>query len=210
MLSLGVRMNENAASLGLNDARRTTPPSANERHLDPCSRPPCELLNGRLQLTAGLVIEPPSPVHAPQPTLPPVRIERPRAEPTAEAVVSRAGHAFQLQAVALQLDQAASLVVDDAADTLPHAIPLTAEREHLPVEPQASVLAAWAQGGFDLAPALHLDPFARLQTQAGLRAGRGAGPPHRNVRDGQAQAVERLLERSAGDDPQEAGQGNVP
>src|SRR5690242_2214879 len=104
------------------------------------------------RLTAGLVIEPPCPVHAPQPTLPPVRIEGSRAEPTAEAVVPRAGDAFQLHAVALQLDQSASLVVDGAADTLPHTISLAAERKHLPVEPQASVLAPRAQGGFDLAP----------------------------------------------------------
>src|SRR5437763_12542943 len=57
-------------------------------------------------------------LHPAQPALAPVRADRPRAEITGEAALAGADDVFQHQAIALQLDDGAGVVVDDAAHPL--------------------------------------------------------------------------------------------
>src|SRR5262245_11846048 len=105
-------------------------------------------------------------VDPPEPGLPPVGKDSPGAR---AVVCPGADDAFKDDAVALDVDHPAALLVDDVVHAAQHLRPHSAVMEHFGVEPEPSVTVALVEGGEDLLPGFHLDGVPRLQPEGLLR-----------------------------------------
>jgi hypothetical protein len=75
-----------------------------------------------------------------EPTLSPVGVDGPVAEPALGAPLTRAHDALECDAVARLLDHLAVAVAHEPFDPSPNPEGLAAEREHLDVEPKAAFM----------------------------------------------------------------------
>src|SRR5207244_11540427 len=135
-------------------------------------------------------------------------VDRTRAEPAPDAVVAGADDAVEDQALVLELDHRAGVLVDEAADAVLDAVRPAAVREHLPVEREATVAAVLVERLRDPALRLHGDELPRLKPER--RAWRRL--PLRPESDVPVQADRPggLPPHRAGENTQEPADAHVP
>src|SRR5437762_12798142 len=117
-------------------------------------------------------------LHAVEPDLVPIRVDRARAEHALVTETSAAHRALENQTGVGHPDHPAGLLVDDVIDSAQHAERLAAVRHHLDVEREATITRALVQRSHDLIVRAHSYELARLQIQLCGRSLVAGEPAH--------------------------------